>query len=61
MKELYLLTLLNTSSRIIPKGQLTFLGNIEKLKRVDDEDLNSYKSNWKDFEKYMIDNYERWL
>lgn len=61
MKKLYLLTLLNTSSRIIPKGQLTFLGNIEKLKRVDDEDLNSYKTNWKDFEKYMIDNFERWL
>ena len=61
MKIQYLLTLLNTSSRVIPKNQLTFLGNIGNIKRVDNEDLNSYNLNWKRFETYMIDNFKAWI
>ena len=61
MKTQYLLTLLNTSSRVIPKNQLTFLGNIGNIKRVDNEDLNSYNVNWKRFETYMIDNFKAWF
>jgi hypothetical protein len=61
MKKQYLLTLLNTSSRVIPKNQLTFLGNIGNVKRVDNEDSNSYNANWKRFETYMIDNLKAWL
>ena len=61
MKIQYLLTLLNTSSRVIPKKQLTFLGNIGDIKRVDNEDLNSYYVNWKRFETYMIDNFKAWF
>lgn len=61
MKIKYLLTLLNTSSRVIPKSQLTFLGNIGDIKRVDNEDLNPYDVNWKCFEKYIIDNFKAWL
>lgn len=61
MKKQYLLTLLNTSSRVIPKNQLTFLGNIGNVKRVDNEDSNSYNVNWKRFETYMIDNLQAWL
>ena len=61
MKKQYLLTLLNTSSRAIPKNQLTFLGNVGNIKRVDNEDLNSYNVNWKRFETYMIDNFKAWL
>ena len=61
MKKQYLLTLLNTSSRIIPKDKLIFLGNIGSVKRVDDEDLNSYNISWKRFEKYMIDNFIAWF
>ena len=60
MKKQYLLTLLNTSSRIIPKSQLTFLGNIGNIQRVDNEDLNSYNVSWKRFETYMIDIYKAW-
>lgn len=60
MKKQYLLTLLNTSSRVIPKNQLTFLGNIGDIKRVDNEDLNSYNVSWKHFETYMIDNFKAW-
>lgn len=51
----------NTSSRAIPKNQLTFLGNVGNIKRVDNEDLNSYNVNWKRFETYMIDNFKAWL
>lgn len=61
MKKQYLLTLLNTSSRAIPKNQLTFLGNVGNIKRVDNEDLNSYNVNWKRFETYMIGNFKAWL
>lgn len=61
MKKQYLLTLLNTSSRAIPKNQLTFLGNVGNIKRIDNEDLNSYNVNWKRFETYMIDNFKAWL
>ena len=58
MKKQYLLTLLNTSSRAIPKNQLTFLGNVGNIQRVDNEDLNSYNVNWNPFETYMIDNFK---
>lgn len=61
MKKKCLLTLLITSSRVIPKNQLTYLGNIRKIKRVNDEDLNPYKVDWKRFETYMIDNFKAWL
>lgn len=60
MKKQYLLTLLNTSSRVIPKSQLTFLGNMGNIQRVYDEDLNSYNVSWKHFEAYMINNYKAW-
>jgi DNA-binding TFAR19-related protein (PDSD5 family) len=60
-KKKYLLTLLNTSERVIPKKQLTFLGNIKEVKRVEDEDLNSYEVGWDRFETYMIDNFITWL
>lgn len=60
-KMQYLLTLLNTSTRVIPKKQLTYLGNIGNIKRVDNEDLNSYNVGWKRFEIYMIDNFKTWF
>ena len=59
-KMMYRLTLLNTSSRVIPKKQLTFLGNIRGVKHVDNEDSNSYQVSWKDFEKYIIGNLQKW-
>lgn len=61
MKVQYLLTLLNTSPRVIPKNQLTYLGNTGDVKRIDGENQNSYDVNWKRFEKYMIDNFKAWL
>lgn len=61
MKIQYALTLLNTSSRVIPKKQLIFLGNTGDIKRIDNEDLNSYNVTWKRFETYMIDNFKAWL
>ena len=60
-RKKYLLTLLNTSEKVIPKKQLTFLGNIKNIRRVDNEDPNSYKVDWKRFETYMVDNFNNWL
>ena len=59
-KTLYRLTLLSTSSRVIPKKRLTFIGNIKEVKRVDNEDPGSYQVSWKDFEKYIIKNFRTW-
>ena len=61
LKKSYLVTLLNTSKRVIPKQQLTFLGNIEKVKRIDNEDLNSHCVKWNGFETYMMDDFNTWL
>lgn len=60
-KKLYLLTLLNTSSRVIPKSQLTYLGNLGDVKRIDNENSNPYYVRWKYFEEYMIENFKKWI
>lgn len=59
-QRLYLVELLSTSLRVIPNKQLTFIGNLRKIKRVDNEDPNSYKVSWKDFERYIINNFKTW-
>ncbi len=59
-KKLYLLKLLSTSSRVIPNKQLTFVGNLQDVKRVENEDLNSYTVSWKDLERYIIDDFRNW-
>lgn len=59
-QRLYLLKLLSTSPRGIPDKQLTFMGNLEKVKRMDNEDPNPYKVSWKDFERYIIDDFKAW-
>lgn len=56
----YLLSFVNTSSRMIPKKQLTFVGNLNVVKRMEGEDLDSYTIKWKDFENYIIDNFQVW-
>lgn len=56
----YLLTLLNTSSRVIPKKQLTYIGNVGNVRRMDNESLESYKTEWRNFEEYIINNFEIW-
>ena len=59
-KMLYRLTLLSTSSRVIPKKQLTFIGNIKDVKHVENEDPDSFQVSWRDFEKYILKNFENW-
>ena len=59
-QRLYLVELLSTSSRVIPNKQLTFIRNLRKVKRVDNEEPNSYKVSWKDFERYIINNFKTW-
>lgn len=61
MKKLYLLALLITSKRDIPEKQLSYLGNIGDVRRVDKENLEPWLVRWKQFEEYMIDNFKAWL
>ena len=59
-KRLYLSILINTSKRIIPQNQLTYLGKIEDVKRIENENLNPSFDEWKRFESYMIKQYTAW-
>ena len=59
-KKLYLLQLLSTSSRVIPGKRLTFIGTLQTVEHMDGEDPNPYEVGWKDFEKYIIDNFHAW-
>ncbi len=59
-KMLYLLLLITTSSKSIPKDRLTYLGNLKQFCRIENENTNSYSVSWKDFEEYIIDNFKNW-
>lgn len=59
-KKLYLLELLCTSARTIPHKKLHFIGNLQHVRRIDEEDLNPYSISWKDFENYIINNFRDW-
>lgn len=60
-KQLYLYAMPNTSARVIPKDQLTYIGNIGEVRQIENEDLSPYTILWKWFEKYMINNFRNWL
>lgn len=59
LKKPYLLTLLNTSKKVIPKN-LVYIGNVINFDKIDNEDKNPYRVSWKEFEKYIIDQYLEW-
>ena len=61
MKQLYLYAMPNTSARVIPMDQLTYIGNVGEVRRIENEDLNPYSIPWKWFEKYMINNFRNWM
>lgn len=56
----YSLALIFTSARTVPKKRLTYLGNMEEVRLIDGEDPNAYHVGWKNFDKYMIENYLSW-
>lgn len=60
LKKLYLLTLLNTSARVIPKKNLIYIGNIKKVNREIEEDKDSYPVSWNRFDEYIINNIIEW-
>lgn len=60
MNTQYLLTLLSTSSRVIPRKNLVFIGNVKEVQHVENEPPNSYQVAWKDFEEYIICNFQSW-
>lgn len=60
LEKLYSLALLCTSARIIPQKRLAFLGHIENMKMLENEQSGPYQVAWKNFDKYMIKNYMVW-
>lgn len=60
MNRKYALGLLCTSERIVPKRRLVYLGNIGRIEPVENEDPSAYHVAWKQFDKYMIENYMAW-
>lgn len=56
----YMLSILSTSSRAVPRRNLTFIGHLKNVKRMSNEDCNSYQVSWKNFEKYIIDDFQAW-
>lgn len=56
----YSLVLLNTSARVVPKNNLTYIGNIGITEPLVISDLTSYHTAWKDFEEYIIKNFQNW-
>ncbi len=59
-KKLYVLALINSSSRVIPKKRLTYIGRLEDVKRMQNEDTNTYQVFWKYFDHYIIKNFSVW-
>lgn len=59
-KRKYRLTLLCTSSRMIPKDQLVYLGNTGNVKHIKDEDPEPFYVFWRYFEEYIIKNFNSW-
>ena len=59
-KTLYRLSFLTTSQKVLPKKNLTYIGNLSDMQNLKEEDPNPYCINWKDFENYIIDNFEKW-
>ena len=62
---MYLLKLISTSKRIIPK-KLGFLGNYQNImppknEDIPEDDINIALYSWKEFERRMIDNYVKYL
>lgn len=59
-KKLYSIELLSTSSRVIPRKRLIYIGNVGKMERMDNEKDLPYDVSWKELEKYIIDNFIKW-
>ena len=60
MKRKYSLALLCTSTRVIPKMKLKYLGNIENIRILDCEDPTAYHVAWNKLDRYLIENYVAW-
>ena len=59
--KMYTIELQFTSSRIVPKQHLFFIGHIDDLKRPEVDSLNDYFTVlWKNFEEYHIENFRKW-
>lgn len=60
MSKKYSLALICTSERSIPKKRLTYLGRLENIKMIGSEDPSAYHVAWKNFDKYMLENFLNW-
>ena len=60
LEKQYALSLVTTSLRVLPQNNLTFMGNIENFEFVNTKNIIPYSIEWKDFEKYIIENFHTW-
>ncbi len=60
LKSKYTLGLICTSARSIPGSKLVFLGRLENIEAVEHDVSSTYCIAWKNFDKYMIENYMAW-
>ena len=58
--EKYRLSLITTSSRVIPKKKLTYVGNIDLSVPLEEPSPFSTYRSWRVFEKYIIENFQNW-
>ena len=58
-KHSYLLSLITTSGRVVPKKNLFYVGNTE-VSRIANEDLDAYSVEWKRFEGYITNILIQW-
>ena len=58
--ERYRLSLLSTSSRVIPKKNLTYIGKADLRAPLEEPSLFSTFKAWKDFEEYIIKDFQNW-
>lgn len=56
----YLLSIISTSSRSVPRNNLTYLGHFDHVQRVPDEDCDSYAVTWKELERYLLEDFRAW-
>lgn len=60
-RRLYLLTLLSDTADAVPLEQLTHIGTLKEVRRIENEDLSPYPVKWADFDEYIIANIQNWL
>ncbi len=60
IRKMYRLSIITRKEKAIPRNNLLYLGN-STVHKMDNEEVNPFNVSWKDFEKYIIDDYLEWI